>query len=77
MAQLPGFNCPPTTTQPEKIEYFKPGQVLYPDYACTDTLIVMDADGLNRDIKAIEQGLIDATDDEIDSILHLYCIIKY
>lgn len=44
------------------VEYFKPGDILLPDYACIDTLIVIDAAGLNKAIAPIEQGLQDATD---------------
>lgn len=47
---------------------FKNGQILYPDYACSDTLIIVDADRLN---KAFEIGNL-GTDSEIDSVLHLY-----
>lgn len=79
MAQLPGFNVPPekpVTVEPVHVPYFNEGQILEPSYACSDTLVVVDAEGLNRDMGAIEQGLIEATDGEIDSVLHLYCTIK-
>lgn len=55
---------------------FKTGDILLPDYACSDTLIVQDATGLNKDIALIEQGIIDATDSVIDSTLHIYCTVK-
>ena len=62
--------------KPVYVEYFKPGQVILPDYACSDTLIVKDAEGLNIAMGYIEQGIIDATDDCIDSTFHCYCTIK-
>ncbi|MES2287748.1 MAG: hypothetical protein V4547_18805 [Bacteroidota bacterium] len=63
----------PTIKEPVSIEYFKVGQILMPDYACPDTLIVRDAIGLNNGMALIEQGFIDATDYEIDSVLHTHC----
>jgi hypothetical protein len=59
-----------------KVDYYKNGDVLLPSYACVDTLIVLDADGLNADMALIEQGVIDGTDSDIDSILHIHCKIK-
>jgi hypothetical protein len=47
---------------------FKAGEIVGPDYAHDDTLIVVDADKLNTAIYNCE-----GTDGEIDSILHLYC----
>lgn len=72
------FGCLTSTNnvQPVKVGYFKPGQILFPDYACSDTLIVNDAEGLNYAMGFIEQGIIDGTDGDIDSILHTYCRIK-
>lgn len=64
------------TKEPVPVEYFKVGQILFPDYVCPDTLIVVDADGLNKGMGAIEQGIIDGTDGDIDSILHSNCKIK-
>lgn len=58
------------------VEYFKDGQVLYPDYACRDTLIVRDAAQLNKAMALVEQGEWDATEDQIDSIFHAHCIVK-
>lgn len=48
---------------------FKNGEILLPDYAHTDTIVVMDADGLNE---AIEK--VDGSDGEIDSVLRLFCV---
>lgn len=61
--------------QPASIEYFKQGQILLPDYACNDTLIVRDADGLNKAIAYVEQynDTLVETDSEIDSLFHVYC----
>ena len=61
---------------PVNVEYFKKGDVLLPDYACSDTMIVVDAIGLNKDIALIEQGIIESSDSEIDSTFHLYCSVK-
>jgi hypothetical protein len=58
---------------PVSIEYFKKDQVLMPSYACPDTLIVVNAKRLNNGMAYIEQGFIDATDGQIDSILHSNC----
>lgn len=58
------------------IEYFKQGDILYPDYAVPDTLIVIDAAGLNKAIAPIEQGFEDATDGNIAAVMYKYCIIK-
>jgi hypothetical protein len=66
-------NEKPVRKQPVSVEYFKAGDILYPDYACPDTLVVVNADKLNKDMALIEQGIIDATDGEIDSVLHLSC----
>lgn len=63
-------------SSPVYVEYFKQGDVLYPDAVCSDTMIVNDASGLNKDMALIEQGIIEATDDQIDSVFHLYCSIK-
>lgn len=48
---------------------FKAGEIILPDYAHNDTLIVVDPDGLN---KAIENT---ATDWEINYALHRHCAI--
>lgn len=61
---------------PADIEYYKQGEVLNPSYVCPDTLIVTDAKGLNKGMALVEQGFIDATNYQIDSILHTHCIIK-
>lgn len=54
--------------------FFKNGQVLLPDYSCTDTLIVVDADGLNNAIDC-ESDFVEG-DAGIDSLFHVYCVIK-
>lgn len=61
--------------KPIYIEYFKKGQILLPDYACPDTMIVRDHIGLNKALSYLEQtnsSLVE-TDDEIDSLFHQYC----
>ena len=77
----PQYGCYPSKRSKDyakvvPVEYFKQGQLLEPDYACPDTLIVKDAVGLNKAMGLIEQGVIDATDYEIDSVLHAYCEVK-
>ena len=71
MAILFNGPLPSCTSDKAKDEgYFKQGQILYPDYACTDTLVVFDADGLNlalKNSKAVEG------DAAIDSLFHDYC----
>lgn len=62
--------------QPGTVKYFNNGDTLLPDYVCPDTLIVVNADGLNKGMALIEQGFIDASDYCIDSTLHMNCIIK-
>lgn len=49
---------------------FKAGEILLPDYACSDTLIVVNAERLNKEINECDGG-----DGDIDSILHRNCII--
>lgn len=61
--------------QPVSVPYFKQGQILYPDYVCPDTLVVFDAEGLNKGMALVEQGFLDASDYQIDSILHENCNI--
>lgn len=60
---------------PVSVGYFKQGQILLPDYACQDTLIVRDAAGLNKAIAYVEQynDTLVETDSEIDSLFHVYC----
>lgn len=55
------------------VRFFKTGDTLLPTYACIDTLIVIDAIGLNKGMGLIEQGIIDASDSQIDSVLHKNC----
>lgn len=64
---------------PVYVEYFKPNQILLPDYVCIDTLVVVDHIGLNKAYGLLEQGIIDDSDwgdDQYDSLMHTYCIIK-
>lgn len=49
---------------------FKAGEILLPDYACNDTLIVVDAVGLNA---AIEQ--CDGSDGDIAAVLYRHCAV--
>ena len=59
--------------QPENVEYFKNGQIITPDYAIPETLIVINAAALNYDMGRIEQGLIEATDGEISTVFYKHC----
>ena len=59
--------------QPVKVEYFKAGDILEPDYAIPERLIVVDAAGLNKDVALIEQGMIEATDGEIAAVFYKHC----
>lgn len=70
------FNGCREEVKPVYVEYFKNGQVLLPDYAVSDTLIVVDAEGLNKAMAMEEQGINDYGDSEIDSIFHHYSKIK-
>jgi len=75
---IQGFNCAPAPEPvPVQVEYFKNGQILYPDYAITDTLIVRDAAGLNKAMAPEEQGLHAYGDAEIDSLFHVYCEVLH
>lgn len=58
---------------PVSVEYFKQGDVLYPDYACPDTLIVIDALILNKAYAYIEQDIEWGSDADCDSLIHQYC----
>lgn len=63
--------------QSAPVEYFKNGQILLLDYAIPDTLVVMDAAGLNKAIAPIEQGYTDfESDKDIADLFYKYCIVK-
>ena len=47
--------------------------ILLPDYAHSDTLIVFNADALNTLFDGVDLP-VPATDSEIDSVLHKYCL---
>jgi hypothetical protein len=74
-------NCSdlPTTQNNDPVceGYYKNGEVLLPFYS-NDTLIVVDADGLNKAFALTEYGCIndDLGDAGYDSLFHQYCIIK-
>jgi len=56
------------TAAPEAPQY-KMGEILLPDYAHSDTLIVVNAPALNREIVNAE------TDGEINEVLHKHCAV--
>jgi len=62
----------PPNREPVNVEYFKDGQILLPDYACPDTLIVVDAAGLNKAMAFVEQQIYWGTDADCDSLIHCY-----
>lgn len=70
-AELDSFKA---TCTPVSVEYFTDHQILLPDYACSDTLIVMDAPGLNKAMAYIEQGISWGSDADCDSLIHIYCL---
>lgn len=63
-------------TPPVEVTYFYNGEVLLPDYANPDTLIVTNAEALNEAMAPIEQGLVDAGDGDIAEVLYRYCVVK-
>ena len=60
--------------QPVNEQHFTIGQILLPDYACADTLVVVDDDGLNKALDNYEGFEGDAA---CDSVFHQYCTIKH
>lgn len=64
--------CKPAAPAPVNYQ-FKQGQILLPDYVCQDTLIVRDAAGLNNAMLLIDNGTIEATDQNLYSILLKHC----
>ena len=74
-----GLECPilsKTILRPDSIPYYKTGDTLAPDYVLNDTLIVVDAVNLNKNMAWIEQGYINATDSELHSIFYKFCELK-
>ena len=65
-----GTQLKETEIKPVNVAYFKAGQILLPDYVCSDTLIVMDAKELNRVMAYVEQEIDWGTDADIDSLMH-------
>lgn len=55
------------------VNSFHVGDTLLPDYAHSDTLVVVDADSLNYLFDGVDATILPTTDSEIDSVLHLYC----
>ena len=51
---------------------YKNGDVIYPDYAISDTLVVLDACGLNKDLKRLKPS----TDLGICNVSHMHCGLK-
>lgn len=66
------MNCIESEIKLVPIDYFKSGDTLLPSYVCPDTLIVIDASGLNRAWALQEQGICDYSEYQLDSIYHTY-----
>lgn len=50
------------------------GEILYPDMAHDDTLVVFNAKQLNRIFDGVNTSILPTTDEEIDEVLHMYAI---
>ena len=59
--------------QLDTLDSFKDGDILYPDYACPDTLIVMNGVELDKVFRTTSLPIV-GSDSEIDSVLHRYCL---
>lgn len=70
---LMGCNDRQEVRKPVYVPYFNVGDTLYPSYACIDTMIVVDAVGFNKAMGYVEQGIVDASDSQLDSLTHVYC----
>jgi len=66
---LLSINC---KSNDDKLQ-FSTGQVLYPDYACPDTLIVLDGPKLTKEMNNLLNNPIYGSDADIDSVLHRSC----
>lgn len=55
---------------------FKNGEILLPDYAHNDTLIVFNAAELNRIFDGVNVEILPTTDYDISEVLHKYCSIQ-
>lgn len=53
---------------------FYNGEILYPDYAHNDTLVVFNAKELNRIFDGVDVSLLPKTDADISGILYKYAI---
>ncbi len=63
-----------TPNHPYECEYYV-GEVLPPSGVCPDSLIVVNARGLDRALRAYDEG-IDYSEYQLDSIFHTNCVIK-
>jgi len=55
---------------------FKSGEIIYPSYACPDTLIVTDGQRLTTEMNLLIADQERGSDFDIDSVLHL-AAVKY
>lgn len=61
---------------PAPVNYFNVNDTLLPDYAIQDTLIVVDAISLNKEIAYYEQQKDFGSDSDIANLFYKYCRIK-
>lgn len=67
-------NIESTTQQIKNNMPFRNGEIIYPDYAHGDTLIVKDADGLNKELLALSDNKDWGSDSDIDNVLNKYTV---
>ena len=56
---------------PDEAPMYQNGEILYPDMVHDDTLVVVDAGKLGHEVRQS-----DGTDEDIDFLLHKYCVKK-
>lgn len=70
-------NCNDAAPKPANYIYidtpYQTGEILPPDYACTDSVIVTDGQGLTAAMENLYQSG-GGSDADIDSVIHLYSI---
>jgi len=65
--QLQPAGRPEPGPQPDRADFVM-WEIILPDYAHSDTLVVIDPDGLNRAVDSC-----DGSDGDINIVLHQYC----
>jgi len=80
---LISFSCLPLDEKLDNkaynVEYtcYHSGQLIYPSYACSDTLIVTDGEAMTKNIADLIKNTELGTDSDIDSVLHLAAVPYY